>query len=560
MLGGSGHAGSANANSALNASLLSSSPTLPSAASATLVYNTLFPQCIDIPATGYQDDLTQIYPNDLGYTAPNLPSPFANVGTELQATFNNIPAGVSVFVQTSVTTVAGTFTLNSTATAVGSTGVSQLPVTNGSATAIWAAQSETPSQTAPFMFPVYFAYQSGVAAPSNITVVQSLATAPGGVPYATPSPNVLAPVLFSINTGASTTPKLTSTLDSRPCVVGVTFFTNNACTGVAGLPVNIVSDSAKVGLNSTFTNNGGLTFFSLGCGITPAQCQIFPNASNANPGVYNETMTASGSGADASSTVAVPFSVTVLPANNPVFELNEVADAFSYQSESIAPGQIYIIFASQGVGSATTLTAGTLDSTGKLGNNVGGTQVLFDGVASPLLYAGENLVSGVAPFELTGKTSTSVQIVSNGMTSPTVAVPVVPAFISVASADASGGGQAVVLNKDFSENSVSNPASVGDPIYIFAAYAGPFANGVTGTDGRTTTGPPYPAPAGTPSVAIGGVPVTNISYFGNAPTLLESVMQINCVIPAGVQSSPYNQLVVSAGGATSSGWTTIAVQ
>ena len=181
-------------------------------------------------------------------------------------------------------------------------------------------------------------------------------------------------------------------------------------------------------------------------------------------------------------------------------------------------------------------------------------------VASPLLYVANGQLSGVAPFGLAGKTSTNVQIVYNGLTSPMVAVPVQAASISIASADSSGGNGAVVINKDGTLNTVSNPASAGDTVVIYASYAGPFANGVKGTDGRTTTGPPYPAPAGTPSVSIGGVQATNIPYFGNAPGFLESVLQINVVIPAGVPSSPYDPLVISAGGATSAPRTTIAVK
>jgi uncharacterized protein (TIGR03437 family) len=37
-------------------------------------------------------------------------------------------------------------------------------------------------------------------------------------------------------------------------------------------------------------------------------------------------------------------------------------------------------------------------------------------------------------------------------------------------------------------------------------------------------------------------------------------MQINVKIPAGVKPGPYVPLVVSAGGATSVPWTTIAIQ
>ncbi len=151
-------------------------------------------------------------------------------------------------------------------------------------------------------------------------------------------------------------------------------------------------------------------------------------------------------------------------------------------------------------------------------------------------------------------------MISNGLTSPTVAVPVQAASISIASADGSGGNGGVIINKDGTLNTVSNAASVGDEVVIYASYAGLFANGVTGTDGRTTTSAPYPAPKGPVSVTFGGVPATNIEYFANAPGFLESVMQINVTIPAGVQPDLYIPLVISAGGATSVPWTTIAVQ
>jgi len=151
-------------------------------------------------------------------------------------------------------------------------------------------------------------------------------------------------------------------------------------------------------------------------------------------------------------------------------------------------------------------------------------------------------------------------LISNGLMSPVVTVPVEAASISIASADGSGGNGAALFNKDGKRNTISDPASVGDTVVFFASYAGPFANGLKGTDGRTTISAPYPKPNGPVSVTFGGVPATKIEYFGNAPGLLESVMQINLKIPAGVKPGPYVPLVVSAGGATSVPWTTIAIQ
>jgi hypothetical protein len=183
-------AGAAPANQPLNAALLSSSPAVPSSPSAKLNFSTLFPGCLRTRSTGFQNDLSQTYYTDAGFTSAALPPAHANFGTELQAAFSGIPAGVSVFVQTSLTKAAG------------STGLTQLPVTNGSATAIWEVQSADPTQTGTFSIPVYFAFQSGVPAPANISVVQSLASPSGGVAFVQPPPSLLSPILFTVSNAA----------------------------------------------------------------------------------------------------------------------------------------------------------------------------------------------------------------------------------------------------------------------------------------------------------------------------------------------------------------------
>jgi uncharacterized protein (TIGR03437 family) len=134
------------------------------------------------------------------------------------------------------------------------------------------------------------------------------------------------------------------------------------------------------------------------------------------------------------------------------------------------------------------------------------------------------------------------------------------ASLSIASVDGSGGNGGVIINKDGSVNSPQNPASVGDVEVIYVAYGGQFANGVNGTDGRTTTAAPYPAPVGPVSVFMGAVQAPNILYFGNVPTLLESVMQINVAIPPGVGPGLNIPLQVATGDAVSLPLTTIAVK
>jgi uncharacterized protein (TIGR03437 family) len=363
-------------------------------------------------------------------------------------------------------------------------------------------------------------------------------------------------IFFTINSATGGTPVLSATVDSRKCVIGVTYSdTNNACAPGQNPQVVVSSDSGVLTPSFSAATTAGVTINGAFTGSTPVNGSLSVSAAGASPGTSQQTLkfTASGS----ANVLQIPYSVTVVPSNNPEIKPGGITDGFSFQSGSIAPGQIFALFGTN-FGPAT-LQFGTLDQSGKLSTTVSSTQVLFDGVPAPLIYVVKNQLSGVAPFSLKGKTSTQVQLVANNLTSPAVTLPLTASALSIATLDGSGGNGGVIVNQDGSINSTQHPAAAGDTVVIYASYAGPFANGVTGTDGRTTLAPPYPAPAGSLAVTMGGVPATNIAYFGNAPTLLESVMQINVVVPTGVKSGAI-PLTISANGITSVPWTSIAIR
>ncbi|HTA41778.1 MAG TPA: hypothetical protein VK789_04980 [Bryobacteraceae bacterium] len=554
----------------LNLTLLNPTPSLPSnPVSSVLKFNELFPTAFKTRVNTTQNVPGQVYNSEGGFDLPATadPVPFPDYGTRLRAIFNNIPTGVSIFVST--TDEGSNGKPNSTpqaqlvsgGSAAGSTGLSKLSVTNGSAQAVWEVTGPAPPTSLPFgIFP---AFQSGgtidtaPAAPTNISVIPSYSSTPGGTQFVQPPSSAPAGTIFTINSATGLPPQFSVTVDPRPCILGAPYADpTNACSPGNNPQVLISSDSGLLTPSFSPSTTGGVqiagTFSS---GSTPVNGTLNVTAPGVAPGTYPQTLNFSAPGAP---TLHQTFNVTVPAANAPFIQPGGITDAFSFQSGTVAPGQIYAMFGKFGPSSG--LVAGTVDSAGKVGTNVANTQVLFDSVASPLLYVGNGQLAGVAPFEINGKSSTKVQVVSNGVTSSTIMVPVASSSISIASANGSGGGGGVVINADGTLNSALNPASVGDEIVIYVSYAGLFANGVTGTDGRTTTGSPYPAPAGPLSVTFGGVPATNIPYFGNVPTLLESVMQINAVIPAGAKPGTAIPLVVSAGGASSSGMTTIAIK
>lgn len=63
-------------------------------------------------------------------------------------------------------------------------------------------------------------------------------------------------------------------------------------------------------------------------------------------------------------------------------------------------------------------------SNGSLTNSLGGVQVLFDGVAAPIVYARVNQTSVIVPFGVAGQASTAVQYSYNGAMSSSQSVPV----------------------------------------------------------------------------------------------------------------------------------------
>ena len=548
----------------LNASLINTNPLLPPSPVDALIR---FPE-------GFPGAFSQHVNNNV---PANFNDPAALDETaRLRAVINGIPDGVGLFVSTvngnqtlqggqiapRATASGPQATLESGGTPAGSTGLSKLTVTNGTATAVWKVTGDSGTAADTFSFSVYPAFISGGTietappAPTDIKVQMSFASQPGGLQFAAPAGP--PQTIFTINAATGLTPQLSASVDARPCIIGERYpDPANACSPGNNPQIAISSDSGRLTPLLSPATTGGVNIKStLTSGSTPVDGTLTVTAPGAAPGVYQQTLNITASGA--ANSLSLPYSVTVLPPTNPFIKPGGVVDAFSFAGGSIAPGQIFALFGSN-FGPSSGLVSGTVTA-GIVGTTVANTQVLFDGVAAPLLYVTRNQLAGVAPFGIKGKTSTNVQLVYNNVKSPVMAIPVSATSLSIASVDGSGGAGGVIINKDGSVNSASNPAAVGDTVIIYAAYAGPFANGVTGTDGRTTTGAPYPAPAGPVSITIGGVAATSIPYFGNAPTLLESVMQINVVIPGGVKAGATIPVTLAAGSATSSAGITIAIR
>ena len=229
-----------------------------------------------------------------------------------------------------------------------------------------------------------------------------------------------------------------------------------------------------------------------------------------------------------------------------------VVSGGSFLGNTVAPGEVVAIFGTN-LGPAQ-LGNLQLDSNGNVGNSLAGTQVLFDGVAVPLLYSSSTQVGAVVPFGV-NNTSTQVQVVYQGQTSNTLTVPVTAAAPALFSTDGSGGGFGVV-NQDGSLNGWSSPASSGSVVTMYVTGVGQM--NPPGVDGTVSTAP-FAVPVLPLTVYFNGQQ-GQILYAGAAPGIVAGVVQINAIVPDSM-SGDYNvQVTIQAGNSSSPNALTVNVE
>ncbi len=213
-----------------------------------------------------------------------------------------------------------------------------------------------------------------------------------------------------------------------------------------------------------------------------------------------------------------------------------VVDAASYSGGQVAPGEMITIF----------------------GTSIGPpAQVTFDGTPAPLLYSSTGQINAVVPFEVAGQSSVQMVITQSGGQSLSTTLPVFAANPSIFSANASGTGQAAVINMDMTRNSASNPAARGSAISIYVTGAG--VTNPPSKDGVLTASANPPLIAQAVKVTIGGqnAPVT---YQGAAPGLVAGMSQINAQIPTNIAPGSSVSLTLEVGSTQSRNTVTIAVK
>jgi len=237
--------------------------------------------------------------------------------------------------------------------------------------------------------------------------------------------------------------------------------------------------------------------------------------------------------------------------------IGAVANGASNATGAVAPGEVVVIYGS-GLGPAA-LAQFQLGGNGLVPTIVGGTSVLFNGAAGPVLYSSATQVAAIVPFGISGASAT-VTVVYQGQSSTAASLKVASTAPAIFTANASGTGPAAALNfPGGAVNDAGHPANAGNVISLYITGAGQTnpasVDGQPGGDG--TPGKPFSLPLVPISVTIGGKSAV-VQFAGDAPGVVAGVMQVNAVVPAGLPAGPA-PVVVQAGAASSQSGVTISV-
>ena len=230
-------------------------------------------------------------------------------------------------------------------------------------------------------------------------------------------------------------------------------------------------------------------------------------------------------------------------ASRPVLRALNVVNAANLKSGGVTPGEILILYpAGPGpkklVEWPTVFPRTSADADGvtrKLGSGpVGVTRVFFDGIAGPVVYSKSGQLESIVPLTVAKNRATSIVVEYDGVKSLSVRLPVVRSAPAIFTLDATGKGQAAMLNETGCCNSARNPATRGTISNLYA----------TGEGEKV-----FPV-----KVTVGGVPA-EITYAGNL-----GVFSVNFRVPLNAPVGSAIPVVLTAGDYSSSPEVTMAVQ
>jgi len=213
-------------------------------------------------------------------------------------------------------------------------------------------------------------------------------------------------------------------------------------------------------------------------------------------------------------------------------------------SGGIAPGEL-VTLSGFGIGPDTGAIYQP-DPQGNVPTQLGGVQVLFDGVPAPILYAQSQQINAIAPAGLAVNGTTQVTVTYNNQQSGPAAAPVSFGNPGIFRLQIGQSAHAAAINQDGTLNGPTNPAARGSVVSVWGTGYGqtnpPCLTGGLNIPAAEPLNPGISAlilnvgPDGGPGLQ------TPVPYAGSAPALPCGIVQINFQVPDNIAPGTYSFL------------------
>jgi uncharacterized protein (TIGR03437 family) len=332
---------------------------------------------------------------------------------------------------------------------------------------------------------------------------------------------------FSSTSGSAVVPVTLTvlaapTLVSQPSSVQMT-----ASFGTTVIAQDTQLTSTEGNVAFTAASNASWLTYSASAGSTPATLHLQANPSGLPAATYSGAITLTVPGSS-NGTYSIPVNFVVTGTGAP--SQSAVDSSGSFGSAKAAPNTILTLFGPTGCTPPP--------------------QVLVNGTAAEILFAGASQINFVTPGVISAAPSATIQVVCNGVTTESLTLPTASVNPAMFTQTESGSGEASTTNQDGAINDPNHSALPGSYITLYVTGFGTF--GPAGADGlRRLT---YPVTA-----AIGGI-AANVSYAGEAPGKTSGLQQINIQVPANASAGASVAIILTVNGVSTQGGATIAIQ
>jgi uncharacterized protein (TIGR03437 family) len=287
-------------------------------------------------------------------------------------------------------------------------------------------------------------------------------------------------------------------------------------------------------------------------GTTPGSISVAVNPQVLQTGSYTGSFTLTSPGVP-STTIGVSLFISASTTPQPFI----IGNAASGVGGQLSPGEIISIKGSGlGPGTPVSFTVGSLTSP-----TLAGVGVTFDGFPGTLLYVSSTQINVTVPYEVAGKASTTIIVTYQSVPSAGITQPVGAVSLGLFTDNATGGGQAAVVNQNYTYNTAATPAPQGSYISVYATGGGQTIPASFDGEVSPTTSLLYLVLQQYVTATIGGIRAA-VVFSGAAPGYVTGVVQFNIQVPTGVSGSAL-PIVVTINGSTvvqSQTGATVAVQ